>query len=698
MSACGQSAWNVETSESEEGVVLVDIVEKERHTESLATSTGEVAAPGGGDWASVEARLQAPFVSALHPERTEQLDNAADIAADNMAGNLARDTEIAMSSHLGPDDASSVVADGHDAKRGERELHADPDGSEEQLANRLQQQLQVEEEAQASERTIASADMDATSASLPRGTGVPSGADSRGERVFTQGDAAIANTLAAFTPGARGAVLLQQKMHNPLLVLSTEESLDVTLAGMQCGVMAREQAKGKELLMVIGNTGVGKSLFVNYLHGCQIDRAALPGSLKKVMAVSEGSACKEITQVGHRNQSMTFIPQLAADERFAYLDCPGFLDNRGPEISVANAVNTKSIVANSSGVRVVLLLNYNSLKSDRGAGLTDALKVLKALFGDSLLGACDSIQLGVTHVPLRDAEGEEDTTLDDVGRLFQDMPNKASEMTQVLDRLLPRLFIYHPMDRGHKSWRQRDELIQQINALPLIRDPLQVFHTVLSLADFEFLRNMVKALKDRTLDALQEDRFADAREYLQALDRMQVVQHPLASTIINEAKAEAHQRLQRLSDTVWEHSSHWRFDTASDYLHRLVQAAEHLRPHPLSMEAGLLHTAAAERLAAERALKERADAEKEVLAARVRVLESAAAMTRSRGDRLVCRDCNKTAKRSCPYQLCGSCCAGCSQHPYTRSDECRCCNNKAAQECPGNYCGNCCSLRTCPRH
>ena len=87
MSACGQSAWNVETSESEEGVVLVDIVEKERHTESLATSTGAVAAPGGGDWASVEARLQAPFVSALHPERTEQLDNAADIAADNMAGN-----------------------------------------------------------------------------------------------------------------------------------------------------------------------------------------------------------------------------------------------------------------------------------------------------------------------------------------------------------------------------------------------------------------------------------------------------------------------------------------------------------------------------------------------------------------------------------------------------------------------------------
>ena len=82
----------------------------------------------------------------------------------------------------------------------------------------------------------------------------------------------------------------------------------------------------------------------------------------------------------------------------------GFHDNRGPEISISNAVNIKSIVTNSSGVRVIMLINYNSLKSDRGAGLTEALKILKSLFGDSLLGACDSILLGVTHVPLQNAE------------------------------------------------------------------------------------------------------------------------------------------------------------------------------------------------------------------------------------------------------------------------------------------------------
>ena len=38
--------------------------------------------------------------------------------------------------------------------------------------------------------------------------------------------------------------------------------------------------------------------------------------------VSRGGAPAQITKVGHSNQSMTFIPQLAADEHFAYLDCP----------------------------------------------------------------------------------------------------------------------------------------------------------------------------------------------------------------------------------------------------------------------------------------------------------------------------------------------------------------------------------------
>jgi len=117
---------------------------------------------------------------------------------------------------------------------------------------------------------------------------------------------------------ARGSRLLAQKMKDPLLPLSEEERVDVLLAGIKCGSETRDQVKGKELLMVVGNTGVGKSLIVNYIHGCEMER----DKELKVVRVKEDSKLKAIMEIGHTNQSMTFLPQLEADDNVTYLDCP----------------------------------------------------------------------------------------------------------------------------------------------------------------------------------------------------------------------------------------------------------------------------------------------------------------------------------------------------------------------------------------
>ncbi len=345
-------------------------------------------------------------------------------------------------------------------------------------------------------------------------------------------------------------------------------------------------------------------------------------------------------------------------------------------------MNIKSIVTNSSGVRVIMLINYNSLKSDRGAGLTEALKILESLFGNSLPGACDSILLGVTHVPLHDAEGGEKTTLNDVVRLFQDTQNVSDEMAQVLGRLVQRLFIYHPMNRGHSCWLKRDELIQTINALAPIRDPLKTFHTVLSSDDCEFLRNTVKTLKDRSLDAMKEDRFVDVLKYLQYMDSIEVVQHDRASNIINEAKAEASRCLQGLSDRIQEHISHGRFNEAQAFVDRLAQAAKDLQPHPLGGEAERLHSMAAESLEASRR-KERADREKQERLAQLLTWSMPSATPQHRRERpqrrreRLCNapGCNNTARKSCDHELCGGCCAICSNR---QESGCRDCNNRYA--------------------
>ena len=67
---------------------------------------------------------------------------------------------------------------------------------------------------------------------------------------------------------------------------------------------------------------------------------------------------------------------------FSFADCPGFLDNRGFEINVANAVNVRQTLSAADSVVVVVIINYHSLLSDRGKGVKDLFHILSGLFGN----------------------------------------------------------------------------------------------------------------------------------------------------------------------------------------------------------------------------------------------------------------------------------------------------------------------------
>lgn len=224
--------------------------------------------------------------------------------------------------------------------------------------------------------------------------------------------------------------VVAKKLANPNLKLSASEQLECLTSCIESGSYQMNKAKDKDIHIFIGNTGAGKSTLVNYLHGCELERFKLESS-KKAIRVKPSSKVPELMRIGHSNQSMTFIPDVEPDEHFVYCDCPGFLDSRGAEINIANAVNIKQTIHAAKSVRVVVMLNYHSLKADRGKGVRELIKILSDLFGtaDRLAQFVPSIVLGISQVPLTDEE--DPIEVEDIRGLVCDLPGCAPEIAQV---------------------------------------------------------------------------------------------------------------------------------------------------------------------------------------------------------------------------------------------------------------------------
>ena len=136
-----------------------------------------------------------------------------------------------------------------------------------------------------------------------------------------------------------------RKQENPLLPLSAEESIQLLNMYIAEGVVNARKLSGREAIVVMGNTGAGKSTFLNYLMGCEMttqdpEELGLVGLDDEVVVVlprSAGGSLDEIMPIGHEKKSKTFLPHIEEDPRqeapYAYCDCPGFLDNRWPEVN-----------------------------------------------------------------------------------------------------------------------------------------------------------------------------------------------------------------------------------------------------------------------------------------------------------------------------------------------------------------------------
>lgn len=351
--------------------------------------------------------------------------------------------------------------------------------------------------------------------------------------------------------------LLTLKLTNPEKQLNFEESIALLTHCISEGEREAKHANMKELIVLIGNTGAGKSTFGNYASGCTMKRVnpltlGIKGidNVVVVKSVKEGGILDEIMPIGHTKQSMTFMPQIAtAQNGVTFCDCPGFLDNRGVEINIANAVNIKKAFGKAQCVKVIILINYHTLKADRSRGLNDMIKICCDLFGsrENLIRYQESILLGITSIPRAPAREDDDDplpTLDNLKDWIASTEMNDGFSHETLVCLSRKLFIYDPLDNPNLQYSgawNKPTILNHITQLTPINQPHDIFQTVLTPQDRLGLVNICEEIERQIHSVfgqqkLTENDFKKIAGYQKSLNQLEIIEHPQVNKLITKAR------------------------------------------------------------------------------------------------------------------------------------------------------------------
>eukprot|EP00927_Polykrikos_kofoidii_P046580 TRINITY_DN4076_c2_g1_i1.p1 TRINITY_DN4076_c2_g1~~TRINITY_DN4076_c2_g1_i1.p1 ORF type:complete len:947 (+),score=163.95 TRINITY_DN4076_c2_g1_i1:92-2932(+) len=382
---------------------------------------------------------------------------------------------------------------------------------------------------------------------------------------------------------------VKRKLTKPEMPLSPEDSRSCLMSCIECGKIPAAHADRKNVVVVLGNTGAGKSAFINLLHGCTFELNSDDN-----MVVRSDSALKELVKIGHTNRSETFAPQVeeAVDsfgEGYAFVDCPGFLDNRGFEINVANAVNVRQTVAAAASLHVIVIINYHTLLADRGKGVKDLFHILSDLFGtiDNVKKNAGSVLLAISKAPPSHPETGHAMTSDRYKEKLLD-PSGLDEVAQELICAIgdANVIIYHLLERGDSSWLKRDAIIARIKAMVPMTQPGSLFQSAINDADKECLRNLVSELGKRIKSAVGAADYDVAADMASDLLELKLVEHDFVTSIVDEVVSDVCESRMAIVRSIVEEQKdrdNEDIDTPMDALIADVPKLDHARQDLRSM-------------------------------------------------------------------------------------------------------------------
>lgn len=137
--------------------------------------------------------------------------------------------------------------------------------------------------------------------------------------------------------------------------------------------------KSKNAVVLLGNTGAGKTTLFSILCGKKIKVVENPYEATLYYNLVDSN---DPQKIGNSAKSCTSVPSFMKIKKITFFDTPGLEDNQGVTQQIINIFYIKKIFDISIRVKIVLVIDYNLITVSRGNGLGELFNHLLLLIPD----------------------------------------------------------------------------------------------------------------------------------------------------------------------------------------------------------------------------------------------------------------------------------------------------------------------------